>query len=93
MVKVRLKDRSFLNYDGTVIEAEMDDSGDVILPEHVREVAGRSWALEDEFEVVSPDIIPDGYTLEVQVKDLLHLQDILSALPESTVGTAILRKN
>lgn len=93
MVKIRLKDMGFPNYGGKIIEAELDGSGEVLLPKHVQEATGRTWAFEDEYEVVNLDTISNGYTLEVQVEDLLHLQDILNALPESTVSSAILRKN
>lgn len=93
MAKIRLKDRGFLNYDGKIIEAEMDDSGDVLLPDHIQVATGRTWAFENEYEVVNLNTISNGYTLEIQVENLLHLQGILNALPESTVSSAILRKN
>lgn len=92
-MKVRLKGSEFEQYNGTTIDVELDDSGDVILPEHIREASGRRYAFRDEFEAVSENVIPGGYTLELQAKDLIQLSEILDALPESMLDSATLKTN
>lgn len=92
-MKVRLKDSEFEQYNGTTIDAELDESGDVILPAHIREATGRRYAFSDEFEAVSVNVIPGGYTLELQAKDLIQLNAILDALPESMLDSATLKTN
>lgn len=92
-MKVRLKDSEFEQYNGTIIDAELDDSGDVILPGHIRGATGRLYAFSGEFEVVSENAYPGGYTVELQVKDMLELHDLLVTLPESVLVTATLKTN
>lgn len=92
-MKIRLKDNEFQQYNGTTIDAELDEAGDVILPPHISEATGRHFAFIDEFEVVNDNVIPGGYTLELQVKDLIQLHAILDVLPEYVLDSAALKTN
>lgn len=92
-MKVKLKDSEFEQYNGTIINAELDSDGDVILPPHIRDATGRHYALTDEYEVVNENVILGGYTLELQARDLIQLHAILDALPESALDSATLKTN
>ena len=92
-MKVRLKDNEFEQYNGTIIDAELDTDGDVILPEHISRATGRHYAFTSEYEVVSEDVIPGGYTLELQAAGLTQLHAILDVLPESVLDSATLKTN
>lgn len=92
-MKVKLKDSEFEQYNGTIIDAELDAQGDVILPEHIRKATGRHFAFTDEYEVVNENVIPGGYTLELQAKDLSQLRGIIGALPEYVLNSATLKMN
>lgn len=92
-MKIKLKGIEFEEYAGTTIDVEVDSVGDVLLPEHIRETTGRRYAFTDEYEVVNENAIPGGYTLELQVKDMLELHDLLVTLPQSVLGTATLKTN
>lgn len=92
-MKIKLKGIEFEEYEGTTIDVEVDSVGDVLLPEYVRETTGRRYAFTDEYEVVNEKAIPGGYTVELQVKDLLELHDLLVTLPESALISATLKIN
>ena len=92
-MKIRLKDNEFQQYNGTTIDAELDESGDVILPEHISRATGRHFAFTDEYEVVNENVIAGGYTLELQAKDLIQLHAILDVLPEFVLDSATLKTN
>lgn len=92
-MKIKLKGIEFEQYDGTIIDAEIDSVGDVLLPEHIREATGRSYAFPEEYEEVNENAIPGGYTLEIQTRDLVQLHAILDALPESVLDSATLKTN
>lgn len=99
MTKIRLCDSKFGNYNGRVIDVDIDVEGDVKLPTHIADEIDYSWAFAGEFTLVTGDgeisgesdgENGSGYTLSFHVKDLLELHTVLDSIPTSMVESATL---
>jgi hypothetical protein len=92
-MKIKLRSDDFKQYNGTIIDVDLDEAGDAPLPEHIADETGRTYAFPDEFDRVNENVIPGGYTLGIQAKDLIQLHAILDVLPEYVLASAELHKN
>ena len=95
-MKILLKGREFGDYDGKVVEASLDRSGDVVLPVEVVEDTQRHYALQGEFEILAEEqslaLGKARYIVQLPVEDLLALYLLLDKLPENVVESATLVK-
>lgn len=92
-MKIKLRSDAFMQFNGTIIDVELDGAGDAPLPKHIVAETGRIYAFIDEYEVVNGNANPGGYTLELQAKDLIQLHEILDLLPEFVLDSATLKMN
>ena len=82
--------------DGTILEPMyIDDVGDARLNQDDDEIYGTSWVFKPSFELVyeeEPAEQVAEYTVNIKLKDLLELHDLLQVLPRSLVESATLEK-
>ena len=80
--------------DGTILEPMyIDDVGAARLNPDDDEIYGTSWVFKSSFELVyeeEPAEQVAEYTVNIKLKDLLELHDLLQVLPRSLVESATL---
>lgn len=91
--KVRLIHNFFTNYNGEIVEGEIDESGDFKFSPEDAEKYGSSWAMKGDYRVVDSALVVGGYSILIQAEDVTTVKDTLDALPSYMLDMITITKN
>lgn len=95
-MKVLLNHSDFGMYNRKVVEVELDEVDDARLTEEIAGSTGKSYALYGEYITLTDtqaDALGEAqYLLQIPVKNLLALHDLLDNLSKYNLERAILEK-
>lgn len=95
-MKIFLNNPDFGQYNRKVVEAEIDAVDDARLPDYIADSTGKRYAMYGEYipltNMQAGALGEAGYLLQIPVKNLLDLHELLDTLTEYRIDTSILEK-